>query len=1070
VAARKKFGVLVWPGMSARSLNYSRTILSWMKEWGFECGFVTVEADAAGGHASPAIPADIRDSASKLSVVSPKLNAIVVADGDLSAPHAIPLKEYLASGGWMIIPSPEDGKPSEEVEALLQLRPSRSATLMAPESPYSDPLGAEEVRLLVSHPIAPGLEIGQWQEWTGPSAKVLYARRDEALPLFCFRRPELPAVRLIPLGDGGVVHWNFSIRPGPLIEEMELKAFLGQTLTWLWGRASWAKPVEKEGTVLGIVRKKDGTAIPAAKVTAKVFSESGEAAQTLEATSSEEGKFSLPLYADGIYWVKAEAEGYYQADMYLLARPKEAEGEQIEVIMEPEGAIFGHAYYGPGEDHPAVGISVTLAPNCRISSAWEKETVTDGNARFSFDHLPAAQTFYLIAKAEGWLGIQEAPVPLDGGHLEVDVHLGTSVAFVGTTVNAATGELLPGVEVLARPGTREGSRFLFADALTQRTSSDEQGEFALALPPGYWTFLGQADGFCAVRESGVLLSEAEVVRPREIVVKLCPYASLYGTVFQSSGESAPGAKVTVDPGLAYWADEKGMYRTDPVAPSFFNRNPTFWVKVEWKEESASGPYSFELPKEGDSESAPRIFGSYAEMLRGTSPLDLHLEAPEPEVAGVTISGSVLGEGGEPIPFARVELREPSSYQSSFLSLQRNKVCSDRGGEFTVSHVPEGLWLIRARKKIVREDGEMSLLWGEAWREVIENVPVPPLEIRLAKAHVRGRISEADGSPVRDRPTTFFIDLHTGGGSGVHPFLTEKGEFTILPFDQGVLTRPPVATYRRVKEKVLEKWMKDQREKASPQLLEHRGHEDTLLRLGRLIHGLDLPWEKRDYPAEGFVRLSVVANWAGDESNQVFEGDVRLGEESLIISLPPYGSIRGRVIDADSRRPVANTHVGLSQEGHFLTSCRTDDESFFVFPRVPAGPCVLHAQKEEDGYWIRWKELEVVKGQDNYVEIDIWKHFLIRGRLLLRDSGQPLVAEVRTDHGAYTTDHRGRFLIPAPATKGVIARLYWFSVPLPGAGLKPAEKPVEYSPWERQIDVGDIYVEREEEGLERSPEE
>lgn len=44
--ARTSFGVLVWPGMTGRAMNHSRQILSWMKGWRFDAGFVTV---ARGG-------------------------------------------------------------------------------------------------------------------------------------------------------------------------------------------------------------------------------------------------------------------------------------------------------------------------------------------------------------------------------------------------------------------------------------------------------------------------------------------------------------------------------------------------------------------------------------------------------------------------------------------------------------------------------------------------------------------------------------------------------------------------------------------------------------------------------------------------------------------------------------------------------------------------------------------------------------------------------------------------------------------------------------------------------------
>ncbi len=1008
-----------------------------MKEWGYNCGFVTVQADDAGGHASPAPPADIRDSASKLSVVSPKLNTIVVADGDLSAWQVVLLKEYLMPGGWLIMPSPEDGKPSEELEALLQLKPSRSATLVAPESPYSDPLGAEEVRLLVSHPIAPGLEIGQWQEWMGPSAKVLYARQDEALPLFCFRRPELPAVRLIPLGDGGVVHWNFPFRPGPLIEEMELKAFLGQTLTWLWGRASWAKPVEKEGTVPGSVRKKDGTAIPAAKVTARVFSESGEAVRTLEATSSKDGKFSLPLYADGIYWVKAEAEGYYQADTYLLARPKEAEGEQIEVTMEPEGTIFGHAYYGPGEDHPAVGISVTLAPNCRISCAWEKETVTDGKARFSFDHLPGAQTFYLIAKAEGWMGLQEAPVPLDGGGLEIDVHLESPTRIDGTTVNVVTRQPLAGVEIVA--DARSGIRRLFRDALGQTAISDQDGKFTLLLLPGYWEYLEYMPGFASMGSGGrINVSESGQSEPSELRLYFCPAASLHGRIFRSSGEFAAGAKVAVSD-VEYHADEKGEYRTVPVTPAVTGgRYAQFYVRADWNDESGSCNAIFTIASVRGTEPVQPEMDHYETLLAGGFPIDVRLKPsePKPESSGTTIAGVVLDESGRPVSSAVVELAEPSASDDKSWGLSfspRARTRSDSEGNFEFSAVAGGLWLIRAQKRVGGANAVASLFLGEEWVTVTEDAPVSGLQVRLEKAYVRGKVVRAEGTPLRDQYASFDLTFHSSSSQSFNLFLGEHGDFDLCA-SRAVLTLPPVASYRQWADTKVKRW--DPEAKAA------------------------IPWENKDLPPEGHVTLSLET-----QSFPLKPLDARLGEESLVIRLPAMGAIRGRVVDAETRSPIVGAHAIIHREGRPASRKTTDSEGAFSFESVPVGPCAFYVNAS--GYYLPYhEEIEVVEGQEYYIEVNLGTYYIIRGRLRLRETGKPLLyAEIRTKDGTHVTQN-GIFVLEVPR-EGNSGGYPLTVVPLTPPGMVPGLKSLDIvAPpppvGEHEVDVGDIYVEREEE--------
>ncbi|MDP2895326.1 MAG: carboxypeptidase-like regulatory domain-containing protein [bacterium] len=765
--ARTSFGVLVWPGMTERAMNYSRQILSWMKEWGFECGFVAVQATGDTEGKASALPADMKDGAWKLSEVSSRLNAIVAADGDLSDSQAAALKEYLVSGGWLILPSPEDGKPSEEVQELLRLRPSRSTMLALQSFPKLEP---QSTRVLISHPTVPGLERGQWLEWTGAEGRVLHATQDEALPLLCFRRPQLPAVRLVTLGDGAVIHWNFPLSPvGPLMADKELKSLVHDAVAWLLGRRKWQGPEPKEGDVAGTVRLRDGPVISGARVTAQVYSEWGQPLQSFEAVSSENGEFSFPLVEPAVYWVKAEAEEYYQLDPYLLARPGDGKTSPILVLMEREGAVFGHAYYGLGEEHPAAAIPVTICPNCRISSSWEKETVTDREGYFSFDELPAAQSFYLIARAEDWMGIQEAPVPLDGGGFEVDVHLEPLWNVEGTTRNGATQEPLPGAEVLAKPAEikgREDSVRLFRDALTQTTTSGAQGKFTLKLVSGRWQLGAEAQGFSPIpyyANYPVRVSEEGEITPSDIdiVLELCPHAALYGTVYQSSGQPAPGAKVTIHSEVWYkkvpgseiicLADDDGRYRTAPL-PVFaiVERQPEifFGLSGEWGPERGSELFQCELSKQVDSD--PLDYPqrkSYIAILEGKCPLDVHLRVPEPEPQGVSVSGVVLSPSGEPASLAQVELGYVYSAGPSDLTFNATKTAScDSEGRFKFANVEKGLWLIRAQQKLVDPEGDVSLLQGESWQQVVENAPIPAFEMRLGKTYIRGRIVRSDGRP------------------------------------------------------------------------------------------------------------------------------------------------------------------------------------------------------------------------------------------------------------------------------------------------------------------------------------
>jgi hypothetical protein len=206
--ARTSFGVLVWPEMTGRAMNYSRQILLWMKEWGFDAGFVTVQGTGNTEAEPSALPADIKDGAWNLSEVSSKLNAIVAADGYLGASQAVALKEYLMAGGWLIMPSPQDGNLPTAVEDLVRLNQSRTVTLTVLDSPLSLilslELGGGQLRSLVNHPSVPTLATGRWLAWQGPSGKVHYTDQDRALPLLSFLCAEVPAVRLVPFAEGGV--------------------------------------------------------------------------------------------------------------------------------------------------------------------------------------------------------------------------------------------------------------------------------------------------------------------------------------------------------------------------------------------------------------------------------------------------------------------------------------------------------------------------------------------------------------------------------------------------------------------------------------------------------------------------------------------------------------------------------------------------------------------------------------------------------------------------------------------------------------------------------------------------
>jgi hypothetical protein len=812
--------------------------------------------------------------------------------------------------------------------------------------------------------------------------------------------------------------------------------------------------VEKQGAVSGIVRLKDGPGIPGAKVVARVYSEWGEEVQSFEASSSEEGTFSLPALDPAIYWIKAEAEDYCQTDRYLLCRAEDGKDSPLEVLMEPEGIIFGHAYYSPGEGRPAVGITVTLAPNCRISSALANECQTDQDGSFLFEELPAGQTFYLVAKAGGWLGMQEAPLPFEGGTLEADVHLDTPFAVEGVTRNAETQAPLLGVKVQAAPVPAEGSRYLFAQALAQETTSGEEGKFTLRLPPGAWDLTVEAEGFARVPLVGkakldhLLLHESGDSRPSNPVLDLVPCAALHGTVFQSSGELASVARLTDSQGRVYWADKQGKYKTDPLMPTVrsIDEYPIYLqLDAEWEDERGGLRLNCRFMKEGEPEPTKLFILSYNEALQGVRPWDirLHKEQADAGSEGVTIIGLVLNEAGERGNQVNVDLVELTTSSSDWPPpLPVKKTVSDSEGEFSLSGVREGLYVVRARRKTVNAEGKTSMVWGEAWATVVENTEVPKLEIKLEKVHIHGAIVETDGAPLRNYSALIHAGYCTGAwGYSQHLILGERGEFTVLPDHTAILTLDRSTP-----------GFKEWEERFRVQRVEGREHFPEELR--------KLPWESSLCPPKGYATLFVsLGQRARDTAGSITVVDqVRLGEEDLTVKVSSRGSVRGRVVDFDTRASLRNVRVkAYFEEGYGTAECYADSQGVFSLPDLTAGWWTLHL--EEDGYWIRRKEVEVVSSETVNVEIDLWASWVIRGRLLLKDTGQPLIAEIRTRDGVYVSRRDGRFMIPVPAPE---EKFYWeYLLEVSGTGLRVSNTIVNYDPRVRVTDIGDIYVEREE---------
>jgi hypothetical protein len=214
----------------------------------------------------------------------------------------------------------------------------------------------------------------------------------------------------------------------------------------------------------------------------------------------------------------------------------------------------------------------------------------------------------------------------------------------------------------------------------------------------------------------------------------------------------------------------------------------------------------------------------------------------------------------------------------------------------------------------------------------------------------------------------------------------------------------------------------------------------------------IPWENEDLPPKGYVRLTPEMQWIPLDPI-----DARLGDESVVIRLPGMGAVRGRVVDGNTRSPIPGGHASIRQRGQWLQRKTTDAEGRFHFDRVLPEQCMPYVYA--DGYWPRETEIEVYEEQERYYEVTLQTYYVIRGRLRLKETMQPFVAEIRTKDGNYVSERDGTFAIVVPAEGNMGTMGYGLTVFL-GTGLKSVHRYVPH-PSAYEVDIGDILIEREE---------
>lgn len=664
--------------------------------------------------------------------------------------------------------------------------------------------------------------------------------------------------------------------------------------------------------VEGVVRDISGGVIEGAFVWLETngFGDAGRSATLSDA----EGRFSLWTAPQRIK-VNAEADGYASGFRVWIAP-----GSSLEVVLTPESVISGRVLLA-GTDEPVSGVIVEAQGERRLGGTHQARSDEDG--KFRIDKLQPG-IYSLGARGD----------ELYGEAVEL-VHLGLAETAEDLTVELHPAFLVTG-QVLVAGGSEprpcpSGSVELHDrnDKLNYRSGrvhEDGEVEIRTVLPGSY-----QVEVHCAgmVAESNYPDLEITNASLTGQIWELREGLAIRGVVVDQQGSPVEGARVRA--GMKPNPDDPRAQTTNSIS------QPTLDDGTFIASGLLPGTYEVRLFSMGDGEDGEPVT---VELQPGADVNDVRLIKP----GGGTLTGIVRDAEGRGVP--ALVLRATS--------LERQAATagiSDDSGRFVIDKVPPGEVRIVAadtegplRAPGTRDDDEQGTLAHVQAGETTE----VELVVESRKAMIRGRVVDEHGSPVadafirhqrlsdsaaaapdrgklslhrtfEDRPVlsesdgSFVIEnlaedatyvlgaFRKGGGeaiqTGVRP--GETVELTIV--ETGEIAGKVVTASDNTAPERFKVTLNDEREGLT--------RTDVLFRSGGAFRMKELP------PGTYTLIVDSSAGSARVEGIELAPGE---HQTDLLITLTARVTVRGRLIDIDTREPVPGMSVAITARGTTMT--------------------------------------------------------------------------------------------------------------------------------------------------------
>ncbi len=597
----------------------------------------------------------------------------------------------------------------------------------------------------------------------------------------------------------------------------------------------------------------------------------------LTAFTDEEGLGHLASVPVGAVRLRLSRPGSVSRTIDTIEVP--AEGIDIgDQVLEPGVTLTGTTLGPDGE--PVGEAEVALERNPQVP-LFRVEVTSDEDGRFSIPDLDPSGGVYLQARAEGL--VPEAPLkvelPPEG---EIEVAMAEERILEGLVLDARSDSPVEGASVslgfqreTSIPGVGNYGRFSMGVGNSQ---TDASGRFLFdGLWDGEFEIYAHAEGMRRVQQK-VMIGAAD---PEPVVIRLEPGLELRGRVETADGEPAVGVVVTASPASRSrrsgmtdssrtQSDADGRFHFDALGPG----TQRVWARSE----------------EGQSAQTTAEAGQPDEVV---------LRLPR----GGAIRGTVSGPDGSPLAGARV-----SAYGSGVSQSVSDETGAD--GRFGLTDVGPGSWtvwasaegLARASEDVEVPEGEtvtvdLRLERGATVTGEILGLSASELESCMVRVDGGGRAGPTPdgafriaGVPSGERQVVA-IEMTTRRSRSVGVFVPETGESerVVIDFAAGL------TVYGRVL-----------RGSTGVPGLTVSVHGVATAASGETVSGPDGGWRVEGLePGEYQIA-------AHSRSGEVLAGDHVLLEVDTELDLfVSSGSVTGRVLEADTERPIEGAAVAVT---------------------------------------------------------------------------------------------------------------------------------------------------------------